>query len=109
MDQIANTPEPPYYAVLFTNIRAEDDEGYAEVAARVLEAAFNQPGFLGIESTRKEGGLGITVSYWADLDAVRQWKTQVDHQEAQRLGKKRWYRDYRIRVCKVERDYRLEK
>ena len=109
MDRIANTPEPPYYAVLFTTAPAKDDEGYAEVAARVLEAAFNQPGFLGIESTRKKGGLGIIISYWDNLDAVRQWRSQVDHKEAQRLGKERWYRDYMIRVCKVERDYRLEK
>ena len=103
MSQIASTPKPPYYAVIFTSIKTEDDDGYAEMAEQMATLAARQPGFLGMETARD--GIGITVSYWESLDAIRNWKQQADHQQAQRLGRERWYQSYRIRISKVERDY----
>ncbi len=105
MTTIADTPEPPYYAVIFTSRRTEDEAGYNDMAMHMLELAQEQPGFLGVESARD--GLGITVSYWQDLAAIRAWKANVDHQEAQHRGKQQWYRDYRVRICRVEREYGL--
>ncbi len=103
MSHIANTPEPPYYAVIFTNLQSDDLDGYAETAARMLELAAEQPGYLGVESARE--GLGITVSYWRDLESIRCWKAQAEHREAQRMGMTKWYSSYRTRVALVERDY----
>lgn len=71
----------------------------------MLELARCQPGFLGVESARD--GLGITVSYWADLDSIRQWRAQVEHRQAQRLGRERWYSAFRVRIARVEREYGL--
>ena len=103
MSVIANTPQPPYYAVIFTSLRTEGDNGYGQMADHMLELAARQPGFLGVESAREE--LGITVSYWADLESIRQWKANVEHQVAQRLGREQWYSSFRTRIAKVERDY----
>lgn len=103
MSEIANTPKPPYYAVIFSSHRTPGDNGYAEMAERMVELASMQPGFLGIESARED--LGITVSYWESLDAIRQWKKHAEHQEAQRLGRQEWYASFRVRVAKVEREY----
>jgi heme-degrading monooxygenase HmoA len=101
---IANTPKPPYYAVIFSSVRTENDtEGYAEMAERMVALATEQPGYLGIESARD--GLGITVSYWESLEAIRNWKAYAEHMEAQRLGRETWYASFKTRVCKVERDY----
>jgi len=100
----AKTPKPPYYAVIFTSHQASD-EGYAETSARMEELGREQPGFLGIESVRGDDGLGITVSYWSDLESIRAWKTQAEHREAQRRGQREWYSHYVTRVCKVEYDY----
>lgn len=100
---IANTPKPPYYAVIFTSTLTDDTEGYAETAEEIETLAHSQPGFLGIESARE--GLGISVSYWSDLEAIQEWKTNLEHQVAQRLGRERWYRSFRVRVAYVERDY----
>lgn len=102
---IACTPEPPYYAVIFTSLRTDGDRGYAAMAERMLELAARQEGFLGVESARET--LGITVSYWASLEAIRDWKAHVEHQEAQRLGREVWYSRYRVRITKVEREYGL--
>src|SRR5207248_3429449 len=103
---LADTPDPPYYAVLFTSLRTEaDDEGYAAMADAMAALGAAQPGYLGIESTRGADGVGITISYWSTLDAIRAWKENVDHLAAQRLGRARWYRAYRLRVAKVERAY----
>ncbi|WP_430787804.1 antibiotic biosynthesis monooxygenase family protein [Actinoplanes sp. G11-F43] len=103
MTLIAETPEPPYVAVIFTSTRTEGDQGYAAMAARMHELALDQPGYLGIESARED--VGITVSYWADHDAARAWKQVAAHLVAQRRGREVWYRDYRVRVATVERDY----
>ena len=103
MSEIANTPKPPYYAVIFTSHRTDGDNGYGEMAARMAELAAQQPGYLGMESARE--GLGITVSYWESLEAIRNWKQNAEHQEAQRLGHQQWYSSFRVRIAKVEREY----
>ncbi|WP_071871221.1 antibiotic biosynthesis monooxygenase family protein [Atopomonas hussainii] len=103
MSLIANTPAPPYYAVIFTSERHEGDHGYAAMAERMLALAAQQPGFLGVESARSD--VGVTVSYWADLESIKCWKANAEHLEAQRLGKERWYSAFKTRIAKVERDY----
>ncbi|MCY1270724.1 putative protein YqjZ [compost metagenome] len=102
---IARTPEPPYYAVIFTSLRSETELDYAATAERMLELARDQPGFLGVESARGSDGLGITVSYWASEEAIRAWRVQAEHREAQRRGREEWYRAFRTRVAYVGRDY----
>ena len=103
MSTIANTPKPPYYAVIFTSNRTEGDDGYADMSNQMLALAVQQPGFLGVESAREE--VGITVSYWADLQSIKQWKANADHQQAQKIGKEKWYSSYKTRISKVEFDY----
>ena len=103
MSSIAKTPNPPYYAVIFTSCRTEGDNGYGEMAECMVNLAAQQPGFLGIESAREE--VGITVSYWSDLESIKNWKANAVHQEAQRLGHEKWYSSFKTRISKVERDY----
>ncbi|MFT3770749.1 MAG: antibiotic biosynthesis monooxygenase [Minicystis sp.] len=108
MTSPARTPDPPYYAVIFTSLRrTTDPEAYAQTAALLDELARDQPGYLGIESVRDASGLGITVSYWESEEAIRAWKRVADHRVAQRLGRERWYEDYTLRVARVERAYTL--
>jgi heme-degrading monooxygenase HmoA len=105
-DAPARTPKPPYYAVIFTSLRTQaDDAGYAQTAQEMVDLAAQQPGFLGVETARDEGGLGITVSYWASIEAISAWKSHADHATAQRLGRELWYRAYELRVARVERAY----
>ena len=101
---IAETPLPPYYAVIFTSRRAAAHGGYDEMATRMVELASELPGFLGIESVR-EGAVGITVSYWDSEEAIVGWRKHIEHREAQRLGRDRWYDEYHVRVARVERAY----
>jgi len=107
-EPIAQTPEPPYFAVIFTSLRTETDEsGYAAMAAEMDALARRQPGFLGVESTRGVDRLGITVSYWASEEAILAWKRVADHLGAQRIGRERWYANYTLRVARVERSYTM--
>jgi heme-degrading monooxygenase HmoA len=100
---ITSTPAVPYYAVIFTSLRTEGDNGYSEMAEKMEQLARQQPGFLGIESARD--GLGITVSYWESPEAIRNWKMNSEHLFAQQQGREKWYASYKVRICKVERDY----
>ena len=103
---IARTPQPPYYAVIFTNELSSNTEGYEAMADRMAELALTQKGCLGYESARN--GLGITVSYWETLDDIRNWKANAEHMLAQQQGRDIWYKYYKTRICKVERDYGYE-
>lgn len=128
---IANTPQPPYFAVIFTSTRTEGDKGYNDMADKMLALAEQQIGFLGIESVRESStglskesstglskessaglskepskeALGITVSYWRDLDAIQRWKQNTEHLKAQQKGHDTWYESFKVRISKVERDY----
>lgn len=103
---IATTPVPPYYAVIFTSLRTEGDNGYGAMSDQMAALAQQQPGYLGMESARET--VGITVSYWASLDAIRAWKINADHLMAQAQGRSDWYSHYKTRIAKVERDYGFE-
>ena len=83
-------------------MREEGDNGYAETDERMLELVAQRPGFLGFESARRE--IGITVSYWSTLEAIKTWKENFEHRQAQSRAKE-WYKTLRVRVCRVEREY----
>lgn len=102
---LARTPEPPYYAVIFSSLRTEGDRGYGEMAGRMAALAATQPGYLGMESARGADGVGLTISYWRDEASIQAWKRDTDHQQAQRAGQQTWYADYQVRIAKVERAY----
>lgn len=102
---IAKTPQPPYYAVIFTSVKTETLEGYEETAHRMVELAQQQPGFLGEETAQSE--LGITISYWKNLEDIAHWKKNYEHVIAQEKGKKEWYKAYKTRIARVERDYEM--
>ncbi len=107
MAGIANTPKPPYYAVIFTSTRTAGDHGYEAMAEQMLQLASRQAGYLGIESVRVE--LGVTISYWATLESIRAWHADIEHQFAQKMGYQVWYKNFKVRVCKVERDYEFHR
>ncbi|MEI9967505.1 MAG: antibiotic biosynthesis monooxygenase [Terracidiphilus sp.] len=100
---IAATPTAPYYAVIFTSLRTDGEKGYGKMAEAMEKLAATQPGFLGIESARD--GLGITVSYWESPESIVAWKRNAQHLVAQELGRETWYEEFKVRVCRVERDY----
>ncbi|MES2138129.1 MAG: antibiotic biosynthesis monooxygenase [Bacteroidota bacterium] len=106
MNLFAETPKPPYYAVIFTSERTEEMEGYSDTSERMINLAQQQEGFLGVESAREN--LGITVSYWRDLESIKKWKMNTEHLIAQNNGKAIWYKNYKTRICLVERDYEFK-
>jgi heme-degrading monooxygenase HmoA len=105
----ARTPDPPYYAVIFTSTRTEGDEGYGAMSDRMVELAAKQPGFLGVESARGDDGLGITVSYWQSEEAIANWKRDAEHTVARNTGREKWYDEFQTRVAKVERAYSFKR
>ena len=102
---IAVTPEPPYYAVIFTSKRTAGDRGYGAMAQRMVDLGSRYEGFLGIDSVRGADGLGITVSYWRDEAAILAWKRDTEHEKAQRGGREAWYERFEVRIARVERAY----
>ncbi len=105
---IAQIPRAPYYAVIFGSVRtAVEDKQCAEMAEKMEALAKQQDGFPGMESARNQ--LGVSISYWRDLDSIRNWKNHAGHIFAQQIGQKQWYRSYKTRTAVVERDCSFEK
>lgn len=105
----ANTPPPPYYAVIFVSQRKNEDKediGYAEMAKRMTDLAINSDGFVGIDSVR--GATSITVTYWRDLESIRKWRENSDHVMARELGYSEWYKKVVTRIALVERDFTFD-
>jgi heme-degrading monooxygenase HmoA len=105
-ESFASTPEPPYYAVIFSSQRGDTDAlGYYEASNRMMELATDQPGFLGVETARGPDGFGITVSYWESEESIAGWKHNAEHTEVRKRGRLDWYEHFEIRIAKVERAY----
>jgi heme-degrading monooxygenase HmoA len=104
--ELAKTPEPPYYTVIFASVRTpHDNEGYGEAADRMAELASKQPGYLGVDSVRDANGVGITVSYWSSEEAIAAWRRNAEHTIVREQGRKNWYAENELRVARVERAY----
>jgi heme-degrading monooxygenase HmoA len=97
--------EPPYYAVVFTSVRTEGDDGYAETSERMEELVREVPGYLGMDHARTPGGLSITVGYFRDLAAIEEWRSDLEHRAAQEHGRAHWYESYTLHVARVERSH----
>ncbi len=105
----ADTPEPPYYAVIFSSLKTEIDPAYADAAMRMVQLAAQQPGYLGVEHAAGADGFGITVSYWASLEAIAAWRAHAEHAVVQQQGRAHWYDHYELRVARVERGASFER
>lgn len=105
---MSKKPSPPYYAVIFSSIRTDNDEGYAETIDLMMELGLKHEGCLGFESLN-EGDAGISISYWKDLGSIQDWKKVAEHITAQKMGREKWYESYTTRIAKVEREYSYEK
>ena len=104
---IESSLTPPYYAVIFSSVLTNNTQEYEEMAIKMEQLAKQQQGYLGIEYARSE--IGITVSYWKDLESILNWKNNIEHTEARNLGREKWYQQYQLRICKVEREYGFKK
>ena len=96
------------YAVIF-EVEAEPDrvQDYLDIAARLRPELEKIDGFISIERFRSlshEGKI-LSLSFWRDEEAIARWRQQEEHQAAQRAGRDKIFRDYRIRVAAVMRDY----
>lgn len=101
--------DPPYYAVVFTSLRTEDDDGYVETAERMGELVREVPGFLGEDSARTPGGLSVTVAYFRDLAGIEKWREHAEHRAAKAYRREHWYERYSLHIARVEHSHGFER
>ena len=101
--EIARVQQTPCYAVIFNSVLKTKADGYEEMSEKMVNLVQQQPGFLGFESVRDD--IGITISYWTDLQSIKKWKENAEHMLAQKKGREDWYKSYVLRICKVEKQY----
>ncbi len=108
MADMVNTPEPPYYVAIFSSTHTGQHEGYDEDTQTILNLAQEQPGFLGVEAAGDDN-LSLAVSYWDSDESIRSFKELSAHLIIQQRGREKYYRNYKVRIARVERDYGCER
>ena len=97
-------------AVIFEVVPAAGRrQEYLELAADLKPELEKIDGFISIErftSLVNEGKI-LSLSFWRDEEAVRQWRNLEQHRAAQARGRRGVFADYRLRVASVIRDYGL--
>ncbi|PIR12031.1 MAG: hypothetical protein COV52_00865 [Gammaproteobacteria bacterium CG11_big_fil_rev_8_21_14_0_20_46_22] len=93
----------PRFAILFFSQRSNDqqDEAYYQDAQLMLERVAEQKGFLRHESVRNQSGYGLTISYWGNLEAIKQWRSNPEHKVIQAKGRSHYYQDYTVRCVEL--------
>jgi len=91
------------YIVSFISVLSPSSAGYDKAADQMMQAVQNQIGFVAVYSARDNNGVGITLSYWTNLDAISSWKNNNTHQAIQRKGKTQWYDWYQLQVSEIVR------
>jgi heme-degrading monooxygenase HmoA len=92
------------YAVIFRAELNELDEEYSVTASRMRELAFSQYSCTEIVSST-ENNREITISYWDNLQLIKNWKADPEHLLAQSMGKEKWYKSYSVQIVEVLREY----
>lgn len=80
---------------------------YLALAASMREELMKNDGFLSIErfeSLYEEGKL-LSLQFWRDEESVRKWRERLDHRRMQGMGRSHMFKNYRLRVAAVLRDY----
>ena len=99
------------HAVIF-EVEPEPDRRheYLDIAAQLRPELEKIDGFISVErfqSLTNEGKI-LSLSFWRDDEAVANWRRHQQHREAQLAGRAGIFRNYRLRVAAVVRDYGLK-
>jgi heme-degrading monooxygenase HmoA len=82
-------------------------QDYLDLAAKLRSELERIDGFISIErfASLSDDNKILSLSCWRDEEAVRRWRTQADHRQAQAKGRSGIFAGYRLRVASVVRDY----
>jgi heme-degrading monooxygenase HmoA len=92
-----------------SRLRPENTAQYAEWASRIHALAVKTPGFISIKTFTAEDGERVSIVEFDSEETMRAWREHPEHREAQELGRKLFYSEYHIQVCRPIRDYSFPK
>lgn len=108
--ELLRTPDPPYYAIITTNIQSgKSQEEYDQTMQEMLKVVKKLPGFLGSETAYDQVADGrrfkLGVTYWSNLEAISSWREHAQHMRVKKRGKELWYDEHNTRICHVISQY----
>jgi len=90
---------------IFRNrLKAENQQEYYEWAARMAALAKTMPGYISHKVFTAEDGERATLVEFEDAEGQRAWATNLQQVEAKKKGRADFYTEYKLQVCKVERE-----
>lgn len=92
-----------------SRLRPEHQEEYEQWATRIHDIAVRMPGFLSIKTFTAEDSERVSIVEFESEETMKAWREQADHRQAQELGRKQFYSEYHIQVCRIVRDYSFPK
>jgi heme-degrading monooxygenase HmoA len=95
------------FTVIFRAKAGDQDDGYDKMVANLRALAFERYGCLDFITTTHNGD-EIAISYWNSEQDIVRWREDKQHQQAQDMGQKKWYRSYSVEVFELKRHYQFE-
>ena len=92
------------YAVILRVEINETDNAYFDIANRLRDLAIAKYGCSEFTSVA-DGNQEIAISYWENLEQIKAWKQDPEHAAAQREGRTKWYKSYKVQVMEIIREY----
>lgn len=91
--------------ILEVEPHAAHRDDYFRIAVELRPLLDHIDGFVSIERFQSDPDRVLSLSFWRDEEAVWCWRELEAHRAAQSEGRLRVFRDYRLRVAAVVRDY----
>jgi heme-degrading monooxygenase HmoA len=107
LDCFAKTPTivGMIVTIFRSRLRPEHEGEYQQLAPKIRQLAESMPGFVSFESFTALDGERVSIVEFADEASHNAWRERPEHRAAQKLGREKFYSEFRIQVCHVERDY----
>ncbi len=84
-------------------------QDYADMNKFLAEYVQGRPGFVAVKSFKAEDGERLTIVWWRDRETLEQWRHEMRHMEAKKLGRQKWYEYYKIEIAEVYRQSEFER
>jgi heme-degrading monooxygenase HmoA len=108
---ICAPPPPRTPTMLITVFRSRLRPGvrdeYVALVERMTELAATMPGYISHKGFSADDGERVTIVEFAHEDGLRAWRTNPEHIAAQKLARQKYYSEYHVQVCTLDRESRF--
>ncbi len=94
--------------VFRSRLRPGIRDEYVALVARMNEIARTMPGYISHKAFFAEDGERVTIVEFEHEEGMRAWRTNPEHRAAQKLAREKYYTEYHIQACTLDRESKFK-